>query len=100
MRELVGACNVYIAGSGQAVNARLLQTIAQYLTHLFRVFGVVPSDQTIGFPLEGEKDSDNKVHVQRENWGDTPPANYYTDFATVILVYAAIQVLIELAWSY
>ena len=69
MRELVGACNVYIAGSGQAVNARLLQTIAQYLTHLFRVFGVVPSDQTIGFPLEGEKGSGNMV--QRESWGDT-----------------------------
>ena len=55
-----------MAGSGQAVNVRLLQTIAQYLTRLFRVFGVVPSDQTIGFPLEEEQGSGSKV--QRESW--------------------------------
>ena len=50
----MSACNVYLTESGQEANARLLQTIAQYLTHLFHVFGVVPTDQDIGFPLQQE----------------------------------------------
>ena len=52
LRELVGTCNVYIAESSPAANARLLQTVAQYVTHMLKVFGVVPSDDSIGFPLQ------------------------------------------------
>ena len=61
LRELVGACNVYIADSSSAANTRLLQTVAQYVTHMLKVFGVIPSDQSIGFPLQQEIGTTDQV---------------------------------------
>jgi len=58
MRELVSSANVYLTDRGTLANARLLQTIAQYLTFLLRVFGVVPSDAGLGFPVEQEGTTD------------------------------------------
>ena len=52
MKELVATCNVYIAEQSSP-NARLLGDIAQYLTYLFRVFGVSNQDTSIGFSVEG-----------------------------------------------
>ncbi|XP_076450719.1 cysteine--tRNA ligase, cytoplasmic-like isoform X2 [Babylonia areolata] len=53
IRELVSSSNAYIgqARAGKRrPNRRLLENIATYITDLFRVFGAVPSSQTIGFP--------------------------------------------------
>ena len=61
LRELIGTCNVYIADSAMAANARLLQTVAQYVTHMLKVFGVIPYDQTIGFPLQQEGGATDQV---------------------------------------
>lgn len=62
MRELVGACNVYMAESGPSANARLLHSAALYLTQLLRVFGVIPREESLGFPLTQEGDSDQVWH--------------------------------------
>ena len=58
IRELVSSANVYLTDRGTLANARLLQTIAHYLTFLLRVFGVVPSDGGLGFPVEQEGTTD------------------------------------------
>ena len=64
MKELVATCNVYIAEQS-APNARLLGDIAQYLTHLFHVFGVGSHDASIGFSVEGAQAA-NQVRKRRE----------------------------------
>lgn len=57
MREMVSACNSYINAEGDKVNHRLLANIAQYFSYLLRVFGVIPHEMTIGFPINNkEKD--------------------------------------------
>ena len=63
MKELVSMCNVYIA-EHTAPNAQLLGTVASYLTHLFKVFGVCGHDASIGFGVEGEQ-TVNKVKKAR-----------------------------------
>ncbi|GLG93420.1 Uncharacterized protein GBIM_00837 [Gryllus bimaculatus] len=53
IRELVAFSNIYIRdcwGSHEA-NSLLLNDVAGYITFLLRVFGVVPSDTSIGFPV-------------------------------------------------
>ncbi|KAK7098490.1 cysteine--tRNA ligase, cytoplasmic-like [Littorina saxatilis] len=53
VRELVTAGNSYIAQARAAKrrpNRRLLENVAIYITDLFKVFGAVPRDQSIGFP--------------------------------------------------
>lgn len=53
IRELVTASNSYIAQARQdkrRPNRRLLHIVASYITDLFKVFGAVPSDESIGFP--------------------------------------------------
>ena len=63
MKELVSMCNVYIA-EHTTPNAQLLGTVASYLTHLFKVFGVCGHDASIGFGVEGEQ-TVNKVKKAR-----------------------------------
>ena len=63
MKELVSMCNIYIA-EHTAPNAQLLGTVASYLTHLFKVFGVCGHDASIGFSVEGEQ-TVNKVKKAR-----------------------------------
>lgn len=55
MREMVSACNLYINVEGDRANHRLLANIAQYISHLLRVFGVIPHEMTIGFPINNEE---------------------------------------------
>ena len=33
-------------------NAKLLENIAQYVTYLLKVFGVINTSESIGFPVE------------------------------------------------
>jgi len=54
IRELVGHCNIYIRdkrASKQECNCLLLRDIAAYITWLLRVFGVILTEEYIGFPV-------------------------------------------------
>jgi len=54
IRELVGYCNIYIRdkrASKQECNCLLLRDIAAYITWLLRVFGAIPTEEYIGFPV-------------------------------------------------
>ena len=48
MKELVLQANIYLS-SAPKPNARLLEKIAQYLTYLFQVFGVISQEKATGF---------------------------------------------------
>jgi len=54
VRDLIGHCNIYIRdtrASKQECNCLLLRDIAAYITWLLRVFGAVPTEEYIGFPV-------------------------------------------------
>lgn len=54
IRELINCSNNYIrakSASQAAINKLLLRNIAAYVTHIMKVFGVIPGDGVIGFPL-------------------------------------------------
>ena len=55
LRDVISACNVYMSQGGSSPsNARLVDSIAHYVTYVLSVFGVIPLDSGIGFPVEGE----------------------------------------------
>ena len=68
MKELVTICNVYLSETSQEANVKLLYTIATYLTQLLRVFGVITSDQGIGFPLQKEGVHDQVATILAARW--------------------------------
>lgn len=54
IRELINCSNNYIrakSSSQAAVNKLLLRNVAAYVTHIMKVFGVIPGDGVIGFPV-------------------------------------------------
>ncbi|XP_076805672.1 cysteine--tRNA ligase, cytoplasmic-like isoform X1 [Clavelina lepadiformis] len=54
LRQLVTASNTYLASSHKnktPPNSQLLKNIAKYITWMFKVFGAIPEDTDIGFPL-------------------------------------------------
>uniref|UniRef100_A0A8C5T1P6 Cysteine--tRNA ligase, cytoplasmic n=1 Tax=Laticauda laticaudata TaxID=8630 RepID=A0A8C5T1P6_LATLA len=54
LRSLVSQCNSYNAAkktSRQMPNRMLLENISIYLTHIFKVFGAIESEEGIGFPV-------------------------------------------------
>ncbi|XP_060715063.1 cysteine--tRNA ligase, cytoplasmic isoform X1 [Tachysurus vachellii] len=54
MRALVGQSNTYMAARKSAKlqpNRMLLQSIARYLTDMFRIFGAIEGTEPIGFPV-------------------------------------------------
>lgn len=52
MKELVNTSNIYLSDPSGPVNARLLHSIASYLTDMLRVFGVITgSTSSVGFPV-------------------------------------------------
>lgn len=54
IRDLVGHCNIYIRdkrASKQEHNYLLLRDIAAYIVWLLRVFGAIPTEEYIGFPI-------------------------------------------------
>ena len=62
IRDLVGQCNIYIRDkrvSKQECNCLLLQDIAAYITWLLRVFGAIPTEEYIGFPVAESKGATN-----------------------------------------
>ncbi|XP_071452859.1 cysteine--tRNA ligase, cytoplasmic [Hetaerina americana] len=58
VRDLISACNVYLREKqkdSKEPNLLLLQDIAKYVTNLFKIFGVAPTDNTVGFPISTNK---------------------------------------------
>lgn len=54
IRDLVTTANIYLRDkrqSGQDANGILLKNIAQYITEILSIFGAIPKDDTIGFPV-------------------------------------------------
>lgn len=52
LRGLVSACNVYVDEGSS--NVHLLETISLYVTKMLKIFGAIPSNMSIGFPVEDE----------------------------------------------
>ena len=50
VRSIISACNKYLAQMKQTANRVLIKTIAEYVTQLFRTFGVIEGKQELGFP--------------------------------------------------
>ena len=62
VRDLIGICNVYIRdkrASNEEANCLLLRDIAGYITWIFRVFGAIPTEDNIGFPITEYKGAAN-----------------------------------------
>ena len=67
IRDLVGHCNIYIRDkrvSKQECNCLLLRDIAAYITWLLRVFGAIPTEEYIGFPIA---ESEGAMNVRTAN---------------------------------
>ncbi|XP_043915332.1 cysteine--tRNA ligase, cytoplasmic [Protopterus annectens] len=62
MRSLVSQCNSYIAAKKSTKvfpNRMLLDSVAVYLTEMFKIFGAIDSEEPIGFPIGGTGQSVN-----------------------------------------
>jgi hypothetical protein len=67
IRELVGHCNKYIKdkrASKQECNCLLLRDITAYIVWLLRVFGTIPTEEYIGFPIAA---SEGAMNVRTAN---------------------------------
>jgi len=55
IKELVSQSNAYIEkkAANNSINKQLLRNIAAYITSIFKVFGLIAQDESIGFPAAG-----------------------------------------------
>ncbi|KAJ2950710.1 hypothetical protein O0L34_g8970 [Tuta absoluta] len=59
LRELVGACHVYLRQSGAPRHAPLLVSAARYVTDVLHIFGAVEGPRGgVGFPVQGDDNVD------------------------------------------
>lgn len=66
VRILISKANVYIkekVEKNEALHVNLLVSVAEYLTWLFKVFGVIPGSQHIGFPSEAAGDLSDREEI-------------------------------------
>lgn len=57
LRDLVSTSNIYIRDNKDFLNALLLRKIAQYITDMLHIFGVISGPRGgIGFPVGGNED--------------------------------------------
>lgn len=64
IRDLVGLCNVYIRDNNteSTLNVLLLKRIAEYITDILHIFGVISGLRGgIGFPVDSGKSGDVSV---------------------------------------
>jgi len=52
VKNLISACNKYMARLKQSANRALIKNIAEYVTGLFQMFGVIEGKQALGFPSD------------------------------------------------
>jgi cysteinyl-tRNA synthetase len=63
IRDLINTSNTYIRtkkSNDENINKLLLKSIAAYITQIMKVFGVIPGDGVIGFPISGSGASNVK----------------------------------------
>ena len=53
VKTMITNCNKYLRQQKQSANRLLLKTIAEYVTQLFQIFGVIEGGQSLGFPSAG-----------------------------------------------
>lgn len=69
LRDCITYCNIYVKESGRNhINAILLKNIAIYITKLLQIFGVIPSSESIGFPLSVKSDTNVNINVTKYNF--------------------------------
>lgn len=65
IREIVSLGNGYMNDITLTMpNAKLLETIAEYITYLMKVFGVINTTQSIGFPQQTNEQAINTVSME------------------------------------
>ncbi|KAK1121826.1 Cysteine--tRNA ligase, cytoplasmic [Melipona bicolor] len=62
IRDLVTHCNIYVKEIKQP-NTLLLRDVAVYITKMFTIFGVIPSHDNIGFPVDNSTTNLNVEEV-------------------------------------
>lgn len=50
IKSLISDCNKYLARMKRSANRVLIKSVAEYVTRLFQIFGVIEGKQTLGFP--------------------------------------------------
>nr|CAD7395991.1 unnamed protein product [Timema cristinae] len=66
LRELIGNVNIYLRDrriSGQEGNYILLRDIGTYVTWIFKVFGAIPKEDSLGLPISGSGQSTNVEEI-------------------------------------
>lgn len=63
IRDFVSVCNLYLIDKspGFSPNALLLRDVVLYIMGLLRIFGALPSDNSIGFPISTSENSNFDV---------------------------------------
>jgi cysteinyl-tRNA synthetase len=51
IRELINSSNIYIRDNPEP-SAQLLKLIAEYITSLMKIFGVIPESTQLGYPAD------------------------------------------------
>ncbi len=59
VRSIISSCNKYLAQLKQSANRVLLKSVAEYVTRLFRTFGVIEGKQELGFSSDSGLGSTN-----------------------------------------
>nr|CAG4639005.1 EOG090X02DZ [Daphnia magna] len=52
IKSLISTCNKYLAQLKQSANRVLIKIIAEYVTRLFQIFGVIEGKENLGFPSD------------------------------------------------
>nr|CAD7196689.1 unnamed protein product [Timema douglasi] len=66
LRELIGNVNIYLRDkrvSGQEGNYILLRDIGTYVTWIFKVFGAIPKEDSLGLPISGSGQTTNVEEI-------------------------------------
>lgn len=58
VRNMITACNKYLAHKKELANRVLMKNVAEYVTRLFQIFGVIEGKQAVGFPSEASGSAD------------------------------------------
>ncbi|CAG2056855.1 unnamed protein product, partial [Timema podura] len=64
--ELIGNVNIYLRDkrvSGQEGNCILLRDIGTYVTWIFKVFGAIPKEDSLGLPISGSGQTTNVEEI-------------------------------------
>ena len=52
MKNMISTCNKYLAQQKQSANRVLIKNVAEYITRLFQIYGVIEGKQSLGFPSD------------------------------------------------